>query len=124
MINRCIGCYYHDSKENICTHGSPIFIDDVCTDYQDSEFVMQIKADAIDEVISEIANWNTNSSKKIPYAFARHLEQLLDLIDIGKREAEIKNQSIFKEICDIQFEAIDKMQKVFEEKEGTKSDRK
>lgn len=48
MINRCIGCYHHDSKENVCTHGSPIFIDDICTDYQESEFVKQIKADALD----------------------------------------------------------------------------
>lgn len=48
-MNKCNCCYYHDAKENACTHGSPIFIDDVCTDYQDDEFVMQIKADVIDE---------------------------------------------------------------------------
>lgn len=53
MINRCIGCYYHDSKENVCTHGSPIFIDDTCTDYQDSEFVKQIRADAV----KDFAEW-------------------------------------------------------------------
>lgn len=54
MINRCIGCYYHDSKENVCTHGSPIFLDDTCTDYQDNEFVKQIRADAIEEMFSKI----------------------------------------------------------------------
>lgn len=48
-MNNCNRCYYHDAKENVCTHGSPIFIDDVCTDYQDSEFVMQIRADALNE---------------------------------------------------------------------------
>ncbi|MBQ0090255.1 MAG: hypothetical protein KBT27_13095 [Prevotellaceae bacterium] len=51
MKNRCIGCYYHDSKENVCTHGSPIFIDDTCTDYQDSEFVKQIRAEVICELL-------------------------------------------------------------------------
>lgn len=59
MLNRCIGCYYHDIKENVCTHGSPIFIDDVCTDYQDSDFVKQIRAEVIallEECAEEIEN--------------------------------------------------------------------
>lgn len=67
MINRCIGCYYHDIKENVCTHGSPIFIDDVCTDYQDSEFAMQIRADAIEELKDkkdEIIRWLIKRDKE------------------------------------------------------------
>lgn len=38
--------------------------------------IKQGKADAIDEIISEIANWNSKSTKRIPYAFSRYLEQL------------------------------------------------
>ena len=53
-MNKCIGCYHYDSKENLCIHGSPIFIDDICTDYQDSEFIEQIKADLIREVEKKV----------------------------------------------------------------------
>lgn len=56
-MNNCNCCYYNDAKENICTHGSPIFIDDVCTDYQDSEFVVQIRADVIDEFASKLKDY-------------------------------------------------------------------
>lgn len=36
----------------------------------------QVRADMIDVVCKEIANWNMKSTKKIPYEFARYLEQL------------------------------------------------
>lgn len=62
MINRCIGCCFHDNKENFCTHGSPIFIDDTCTDYQDSEFVNQIKAEAIEEFCKGYKNFQTDEN--------------------------------------------------------------
>ena len=54
MINRCIDCYYYVSKENLCILGNPRFIDDNCIDYQDSEFVYQIRAEAIDEYKEEV----------------------------------------------------------------------
>lgn len=60
MINRCIGCYYHDSKENVCTHGSPIFLDDTCTDYQDNEFVKQIRAEVINDFCKEYKNFQSD----------------------------------------------------------------
>lgn len=72
MINRCIGCYYHDCKENVCTHGSPIFIDDECTDYQDNDFIKQKKVEVIDLIDRHLWNY----SHEVWEDFKPILEQL------------------------------------------------
>lgn len=79
MINRCIGCHYYDSKENVCTHGSPIFIDDICTDYQDSEFVKQIRAEVIDEfveLINTMPTYENENGEIMPMPVEMMAEQL------------------------------------------------
>lgn len=57
MMNKCFGCYHYDS---ICTHGSPIFLDGVCTDYQDNEFIKQIRADEREKVLREVLRLHNN----------------------------------------------------------------
>ena len=80
MMNECFGCYY--SKENVCTHGSPIFIDDTCTDYQDNEFVKQIRVDERANTVEDckevvLQHWiNGTVARRITEEICGDLEQL------------------------------------------------
>lgn len=82
MIDRCIDCYYYKSKENLCTLGSPIFIDDICTDYQDSEFVYQIRAEAIDDFVRKISESNQGHWRVTRYEHGEVVSETMSY-DIG-----------------------------------------
>ena len=83
MINRCIGCYHYDDKENVCVHGSPIFIDDTCTDYQDNEFVKQIRTDD-ERDFQNSEYWNDFLAKVIADAKADVIDKCIEIVENEK----------------------------------------
>lgn len=110
MINRCIGCYYNDCKENICTHGSPIFIDDECTDYQDSDFIKQIIEDEFVKVTSCIGckhdgQWENEIEYGYPSPCTRCSRRCADNYEVGTvKGAELMKIEAYEEYQIKEFE--------------------